>query len=353
MGPVPEELAKLLTDWYRKNARNLPWRGTGDPYRIWISEIMLQQTRIEAVKDYYERFTEAFPTLTALAEASEETVLKAWEGLGYYSRARNLHRTAKICEERFGGKLPESFAELLKLPGIGRYTAGAVASIAFGENVPAVDGNVLRVLCRVLGDSRNVLEPPMRTEAEECLREHPKEDPGGFNEAVMELGETVCLPGGKPLCGGCPLRDLCTACLEGRESELPVRLAKTGKKTEEWTVLRIVCRGRLALEQRPARGLLAGLWLLPMLPGKLTREELPAALAARFGKLPEGTEPVPLGEAKHVFTHRIWRMTGFGLECGEEWPGLTYISPGDTTHPLPAAARFYLPPEFAAGEKED
>ena len=198
-----------------------------------------------------------------------------------------------------------------------------------------------------------MLEPFMRTEAEDCLRALPKDHPGRFNEALMELGETVCLPGEKPLCGSCPLEKDRLARRESREGELPVRLARSGKQTEEWTVLQIVCRRKLALEQRGARGLLAGLWQLPMLPGKLTREELPAALATRFGRAAEGADPVPLGEAKHVFTHRIWLMTGFGIECEEEWPGLTYVFPGGTGRPIPAASRYYLPAEFRTGEKED
>ena len=242
---LPETLEKLLLAapllqaWFAENARALPWRGERDPYRIWVSETMLQQTRIEAVLGYYPRFTEAFPTLAALAEAPEERVLKLWEGLGYYSRARNMHRAARICLEQYGGALQGTAAELKKLPGVGAYTAGAVASLAFGEAAPAVDGNVLRILARFLNDERDVLQPAVKKEAEALLKAvlEQQERPGVFNEALMELGEVICLPNGSPRCSRCPLGGTCGALAVGTEKDLPNRGEARPRRLEKKTVL--------------------------------------------------------------------------------------------------------------------
>ncbi|MBP5154765.1 MAG: A/G-specific adenine glycosylase [Lachnospiraceae bacterium] len=337
-----EKLPGLLTDWFCRAARPLPWRGTLDPYRIWISEIMLQQTRIETVREAYARFTERFPDLNSLAEAEETAVLKAWEGLGYYSRARNLHKTARLCRESFGGTLPGSYEELRRLPGIGEYTAGAVASIAFGENVPAVDGNVMRVLSRFLCDERDVMQESMRREMRARLRALPKEDPGLFNEALMELGEVICVPGGQPLCGLCPLGGECLARRRGLQTKLPLRAKAEEKRTEAWTVLLFCCGDRFALEKRPEKGLLSGLYGFPMLPGHASPEEA----AERIRSAYETETPVPeaAGEAVHVFSHVIWRMHGLIIQSPVPVPGLRYVTAEEQSagYPVPTAFKTYL-----------
>ncbi len=334
--------APLLEAWFRENARPLPWRGERDPYRIWVSETMLQQTRIEAAMGYYPRFLEAFPTVEALAEAPEERVLKLWEGLGYYSRARNMHRAAKICCEQYGGALPGTAAELKKLPGVGAYTAGAVASLAFGEAVPAVDGNVLRILARFLNDERDMLQPAVKKEAEALLKAvlEQQERPGVFNEALMELGEVICLPNGSPRCSRCPLGGTCGALAAGTEKDLPNRGEARPRRLEKKTVLLLRCGGRTALEKRPDKGLLAGLYGFPILDGELGRTDLVPWLNS-FG--------VPFrdlrgaGQARHVFTHVEWEMTAWEAETEAELPGFLYADRGEieTRYALPAAFKAF------------
>ena len=262
-----------LLQWYGDNARDLPWRKTADPYRIWVSEIMLQQTRVAAVMGYYERFLAAFPTVRDLAQAPEERLTKLWQGLGYYSRARNLQKAARQIEEQFGGAFPAEYDAILSLAGVGEYTAGAVASIAFGIAVPAVDGNVLRVVTRILGDRSDITRPAVRQEVRRLLlRVIPKNAPGAFNQALMELGATVCLPNGAPLCENCPVRELCLARAEDAAAEIPVKTPKKARRVEERTVYLLFYRGRVALRRRPERGLLAGLWEYPNLE---KNEEVP------------------------------------------------------------------------------
>lgn len=321
------EAARRLLDWYPAVARDLPWRAAPrEPYAVWVSEIMLQQTRIEAVLEPYARFMERYPTLPDLAAAPEEEVLKLWEGLGYYSRARNLRKAAIVCAGQYGGRLPQSFVQLKNLPGLGEYTAGAIASIAFGEAVPAVDGNVLRVLARLLKDARDVLEPAVRKEMTARLREtlaglaesrytaEKTTSPGLFNEALMELGETLCLPNGQPLCGKCPLQDLCLAHAAGCEATLPTRRGHKTRRVEERTVLLLCAGDTVALRRRPEEGLLAGMYEFPSLEGFCRAEELPEKLECEYGIAPRGvlrTEALP--EAKHLFTHIEWRMRGFRI----------------------------------------
>lgn len=330
----------LLLEWYDREARVLPWRENTDPYRVWVSEIMLQQTRVEAVMPYYERFLSAFPTLADLAAAPEEQLLKLWEGLGYYSRARNLQKAAREALERFGG-LPGTVKELSSLPGIGAYTAGAVASIAFSQPVPAVDGNVLRVFARLTDNHGDVLSPSVRRESEKTVSAIiPKDRPGDFNQAVMDLGATVCLPGGAPRCEACPLSELCLGLARGTAGELPVKAKKKERRVEEKTVLVLRdAAGRAALERRPSRGLLAGLWQLPMLAGKAGEEQVRAALRG-WGLEPESLEP--LGEAAHVFSHVEWRMTGWRARVSGEGP-FTWAAPQELEerYALPSAFRAY------------
>lgn len=331
-----------LLAWYDQEARVLPWRKNTDPYRVWVSEIMLQQTRVEAVIPYYERFLTAFPDLAALAAAPEEQLLKLWEGLGYYSRARNLQKAAKEALSRFGG-LPGEVKELSSLPGIGAYTAGAIASIAFSRPVPAVDGNVLRVVARLTDSHDDVLSPAVRREAEKAVAAViPHDRPGDFNQAVMDLGATVCLPNGTPRCEVCPLAGFCLGLARSTAAELPVKAKKKERRVEKKTVLVLIDeKGRAALERRPARGLLAGLWQLPLLPGHAAEEELYETLRS-WGM--EVTSLRPLENAVHVFSHVEWHMTGWLVRVRGEGP-FTWAAPGELEerYALPSAFRAYRP----------
>ncbi len=263
--------APLLT-WYDIHKRVLPWRGIRDPYRIWVSEIMLQQTRVQAVLEYYARFMAELPDVYALAAVGEERLFKLWEGLGYYSRARNLHRAAQVLVNDCGGEFPRTREELLRLPGVGDYTASAIASIAFGEPEPAVDGNLLRVAARVGGIAEDIMDARVRKRFRAMLTESIDcERPGEWNQAMMDLGATVCLPNGAPLCEKCPARAFCAAYQNGMTDV--VRAAKKPRRVEERTVFLLVRDGRLALRKRPAKGLLAGLWELPNVPGNLDEGE--------------------------------------------------------------------------------
>ena len=306
---------RLLT-WFEKNARDLPWRAGRDAYRIWVSEIMLQQTRIEAVKPYFARFMKELPDIQSLAEAEEERLLKLWEGLGYYSRARNLKKCAITVMERHNGRLPADYEALKKLPGIGPYTAGAIASIAYGIAVPAVDGNVLRVMARVTASREDIAAASVKKAWEKRLLCHmPPGRPGEFNEAIMELGETVCIPGGRPLCESCPLCGLCQGRRQGIEAQLPVKAPKKARRKEERTVLILLYeeagRRLVGLCKRPETGLLAGLYELPSLDGRLSPDEL-------LHRLPslglEAAAAVAVGDARHIFSHVEWDMTGYVVE---------------------------------------
>ncbi len=310
---LPAELPELLLRWYDGCARVLPWREDPSPYRVWVSEIMLQQTRVEAVKPYYQRFLNELPTVEALAAAPEEQLLKLWEGLGYYNRVRNLQKGAQAVMERFGGKVPASFEDLRSLPGVGDYTAGAIASIAFGLPVPAVDGNVLRVISRVTAREDNVLDPKVKKRTEgELSQVIPRDRAGDFNQSLMELGALICLPGGAPKCGECPLKGVCRARALGMEERLPVKAVKKPRRVEERTVFLLTCGGRLALRRRPGKGLLAGLWELPGVSERLSREEAERRLT-EWGV--NAGEPKALSDAKHVFTHVEWRMACWAAEA--------------------------------------
>ncbi len=306
---LPKELAKRLLPWYRENARELPWRATRDPYRIWISEIMLQQTRVEAVIGYYERFLERLPDVAALAAVSEEELLKLWEGLGYYSRARNLQRAARLIVDGQNGLFPTTYEGILALPGVGEYTAGAIASFAFDLPYPAVDGNVLRVAARLSGFGEDILAPASRKLLTAAVAAaQPPEQAADFNQAMIELGATVCLPNGAPRCESCPLAAVCRAHADGTERELPVRKKKAARRVEDYTVLILRAGDRVAIRKRPQTGLLSGLFEPFLIKGRYDRPALAAWLAQR------GISPLyltPLGEAKHIFTHVEWQMTGF------------------------------------------
>lgn len=305
MGPL-DRLPVPLIRWYQENARVLPWRSDPTPYHVWISEIMLQQTRVAAVLDYYRRFLEELPTVADLAVVEEDRLMKLWQGLGYYNRARNLQKAAKQIMEEHGGKFPDTYEAIRALCGVGDYTAGAIASIAFGIPAPAVDGNVLRVVSRITGDERDITKPQTKAAVGEALRAvMPVRAPGDFNQALMELGATVCLPNGAPLCEQCPARDFCVACRTERTGELPVKAAKKERRIEERTVFLIFYQDRVALRRREKKGLLAGLWEYP-------NELAPAPCPVEAVSLTDG----PVG--KHIFTHIEWRMRSVIVGAKEE-----------------------------------
>ncbi len=332
-------IKRPLLSWYRENARILPWRENPEPYRVWISEIMLQQTRVEAVKPYFERFLNAIPTISDLAAVPEDRLLKLWEGLGYYSRAKNLKKTAGLLVEQYGGELPASFGELKKLPGIGPYTAGAIASIAFGIPVPAVDGNVLRVISRVTGSWEDILKQSVKREMEEkLLAVIPEEAASAFNQGLIEIGAMVCVPNKAPLCGQCPLASVCTARIHGLTNVIPVKTPKKARKVEEKTIMILWRDGKVAIRKREDTGLLASLYELPNLEGHLEEQELLKRLEVKDVKI------YPLPAAKHVFSHVEWHMTGFRIELKDKPSGdFLWVTPEDMkkTYSLPGAFRAY------------
>ncbi len=345
LGAIPN----LLLKWYDTNKRVLPWRKDPTPYRVWISEIMLQQTRVEAVKPYFRRFMDAFPDIETLAEADEEHLLKLWEGLGYYNRARNLQKAAIQIMKEHGGKMPDSRKGLLGLCGIGSYTAGAIASIAFGRREPAVDGNVLRVIARFRQDSRLVDDPKVKEAVEQDLREiMPAARPGDFNQALMEIGACVCVPNGAPLCGSCPLAEVCMAHGTGTELDYPQKQKKAPRKIEERTILMVLDNDRMAIRRRNEKGLLAGMYEFPSIDGFCTAEEVAGYLRGKGLCI---LRVRPLEDAKHIFTHREWHMKGYmvrvdelaskpGKGMPEDW---LYIEPWEIRekYPIPSAFGAY------------
>lgn len=330
------KLSKLLLDWYDANARSLPWRGISDPYRIWLSEIMLQQTRAEAVIRYYDRFLNRFPDVFALASAPQDDVLKLWEGLGYYSRARNLHAAAKRVADS-GGRFPDTVEELESLPGIGPYAARAIASIAYNACVPALDGNQMRVLSRCFAIERTLKTPfDLEKEALSCIS---RDRPGDYNQALMDLGSAICIPK-KPKCAACPLSSLCRAYAEGEPERYPLRPAPVAKREEERTVLLIQCRNCIAIRRRNEGRLLAGLYEFPCLDGHMNPAEAKEALQEMgFDEIGEFT---PLPVSKHVFTHLVWRMQGFHVPVGKI-PDAFISADADELHSraFPSALRRY------------
>ncbi len=306
-----------LLYWYAEAARNLPWRADPTPYHVWISEIMLQQTRVEAVKPYYARFTEALPDVGALANVSDDALNKLWQGLGYYSRARNLKKAAILLCEQYGGALPADYETLLSLPGIGAYTAGAIASIAFGLPEPAVDGNVLRVITRLTETDDDISKQETKNAVTAALRQiYPRDpdDAGRMTQALMELGATVCIPAGTPKCRECPLSDLCLAHKNGREEQYPKKASKRPRTHVDRTVCLLSSGGRYAVQKRPGKGLLAGLWEFPSVDGILDSAGV-AALVRSFGCEPEDIRPLP--PSHHIFTHIEWHMTSYAVTCRE------------------------------------
>ena len=304
-----EQMVEPLLFWFSQSHRDLPWRREPSPYHVWISEVMLQQTRVEAVRPYYERFLTALPTVQALAGCPQEQLLKLWEGLGYYSRARNLQRAAQEIVRCYNGQLPASYNLLKKLPGIGDYTAAAIASINFGEPVAAVDGNLLRVAARVSGCADDIMDARVRKQFTAHLNDAiDLARPGAYNQAMMDLGATVCLPNGAPKCEICPARMMCEAYKNGLTEVLPVRAKKKARKIEERTVLLLFQNGKAALRKRADTGLLASLWEFPSVLGNLDEAGVSLALA-QMGLSAQTVEPT--GSAKHIFTHIEWDMKGY------------------------------------------
>lgn len=341
---TPQAVEDLLS-WYRENRRDLPWRQTRDPYRIWISEIMLQQTRVEAVKPYYARFLEECPTVGALATIPEERLMKLWEGLGYYSRARNLQRAARTVVGEHGGAMPTTYEGLRALSGIGDYTAGAIASIAYGQRVPAIDGNVLRVLARVCGSREDITLPALKARWREELTPCIPLDAGDFTQSLIELGATVCVPNGAPHCDLCPLASVCRAKRENLTDEIPVRAKKKARRIEQLTVLIIRDGNRTVLHKRPDRGLLAGLFELPNVKGHLSEDEIPALIRTL------GLEPLRverLDDAKHIFTHIEWHMIAYSVTITPDFDGFDptadlILVPSDELH-----GTYAIPSAFSA-----
>ncbi|GAB6085416.1 A/G-specific adenine glycosylase [Alkaliphilus crotonatoxidans] len=293
--------------WFKENKRDVPWRKTKNPYFIWVSEIMLQQTRVETVIDYYQRFIEHFPTVQALAEATEEEVLKRWEGLGYYSRGRNLHRAAQKIVQEHGGKLPDQLGDLLKLPGIGDYTAGAIMSIAFNQAIPAVDGNVLRVFSRLACIEGDILDKTTVQEIRQLAAEvMPKENCGDYSEALMELGALICIPQG-PKCHQCPVQGHCEAYRAGKQQDLPIRINKTKVKRLNKVVLWLEYEDKVLVKKNPQEGLLAGLWVLPTLETSQVMNEA-QSLSGLEQYFPGITGVCHQGKTTHIFTHQRWEI---------------------------------------------
>ena len=334
-------LPQRLLPWYRKNARDLPWRENCDPYRVWVSEIMLQQTRVEAVIGYYVRFMAAFPTVKDLAEAEEAQVLKLWEGLGYYSRARNLQKAAKYIVSELDCVFPDTAEALLKLPGIGAYTAGAVASICFNRPSAAVDGNVLRIVTRMTADGRAIDLQKTKQEIGEALEAvYPENACGDFTQSLMELGACVCTPK-SPKCESCPMCDLCRAHQSGKETDYPVKQPKAKQRVEMRTVFLLRCGERYAVCRRENKGLLAGLWQFPNESGTLSPEEAVVWVDNT------GAKPFDLlraVERTHIFTHIRWEMTGYRIDCREESPQFLWVTREEMEqeYTLPTAFRMFL-----------
>ena len=351
--PQMKETVQPLVEWFRENQRDLPWRKRMDAYRVWISEIMLQQTRVEAVKPYYERFLKELPDVKALAEVPEDRLLKLWEGLGYYNRARNLKEAACQIMEKYGGRFPETYEEIRGLKGIGNYTAGAVSSFVYGVRKPAVDGNVLRVVTRITADGSDISKAGTRTKVEREVEEViPAEAAGDFNQSLIELGAIVCVPNGEPKCGICPVSGICLAHAQGRETEFPVKAKKKARRIEKRTILVFRDNEKTAVRKRPDTGLLAGLYEFPGTEGHLKQPEV-VRYAKSLGLMPIRVKK--LGSAKHIFSHVEWHMVGYEVMVDELEKNMREqdAAPGEIVfaelrelkehYPMPSAFEAYMP----------
>lgn len=310
-----DDIVNPLIDWYKMNKRDLPWRHSPDAYRVWVSEIMLQQTRVEAVKGYYDRFLKALPTVKDLAEAKEDKLLKLWEGLGYYNRVRNMQKAAQQIMIDYNGTFPDTYEEILKLKGIGNYTAGAISAFAYGIPKPAVDGNVLRVISRITGSYEDIMKQSVRKKIETALEAIiPENAASDFNQGLIELGAIVCVPNGEPKCEECPVKAMCVAHKENLTAEIPVKKKAKARKIEDRTVLIFKDDDKIAIRKRPAKGLLAGLYEFPNLEGQLSMDEV-TEYSKTIGLMPVRVQKLP--EAKHIFSHIEWHMTGYEVIVDE------------------------------------
>ncbi len=317
-----KEIVEPLLNWYFKNKRMLLWRYDKDPYHVWISEIMLQQTRIETVKEYYKKFMKKVPSISDLAMIEEDELLKLWEGLGYYNRARNLRLAAIQIMEKYDGKFPTEYEEIIKLPGIGEYTAGAISSICFSKKEVAIDGNVLRVYMRLKNSRQNIDEMSVRKEVSINLKKILPKQSGDFNEAMMELGELICLPNGMPKCSDCPLKSFCQSYRQGTMLELPVRNGKKKIQEEKYTVYLYICKNKIAIEKREA-GLLQKLWQFPNDIGYRSLKKVKESMTEKSLVVKKIKKNI---ESKHVFSHRIWKMQSYLIELDDEIPEYQWVT---------------------------
>lgn len=354
--PELKEAAGPLVEWFRENRRDLPWRRRMNAYRVWISEIMLQQTRVEAVKPYYERFLEELPDVKALAEVPEERLLKLWEGMGYYNRARNLKAAAVQIMEEFGGRFPDRYEEIRSLKGIGSYTAGAIVSFVYNIPKPAVDGNVFRVVTRLLADPDDITKASTRTKIEALLEEViPRDAAGDFNQSLIELGAIVCLPNGEPKCAECPVRHLCRSFAEGTQMEYPVKKKAKERRIEKRTVFLFCDGGAVTIRKRKSTGLLAGMYEFPNVEGHLKRQEA-IDYARSLGLAPVRVKK--LESAKHIFSHVEWHMTGYEIlvdELEKEMKDNVIFAGRDELeekYPMPSAFETYLAAAGAQRKKK-
>ncbi|MEJ8736743.1 A/G-specific adenine glycosylase [Erysipelotrichaceae bacterium HCN-30851] len=333
-----EKFREQLLNWYDENRRILPWREDATPYRVWVSEIMLQQTRVEAVKPYFERFVKELPTLQDLSVASEDTLFKLWEGLGYYNRVMNMKKCAIECVEKHGGNLPSTYDELIQLPGIGAYTAGAIASIAYKQKVPAVDGNVLRVFSRVLISEDDILKESTKRKFQKIIMEYlPEDRSDAFNQALMEIGALICVPNAAPRCNICPVASECMGYQSGDAHRLPNKAVKKARKIDKKTVLVITYQNQVHLCQREEKGLLAGLYEFDVYEGYLTKNQIRDQFKGNIKRM------TALEDTKHIFSHVEWHMKGYLIELNDKtidgiWCTKKEI---EETYAIPTAYKVY------------
>ncbi len=348
LSPRMKEAVRPVVEWFRIYKRDLPWRRRMNAYEVWISEIMLQQTRVEAVKPYYERFLKELPDVRALAEVPEDRLLKLWEGLGYYNRARNLKEAAGQIMKKYGGKFPETYEEILTLKGIGTYTAGAISSFVYGIRRPAVDGNVLRVVTRITADGDDIAKSGTKTRIEQMVEEViPEDSPGDFNQGLIELGAVVCVPNGEPRCGECPVSGICLAHRQGRETDFPVKSKGRERRVEQRTIFIFRDNEKTAIQKRPDSGMLAGLYEFPGVEGCLTQSEA-VDYAKSLGLMPVRVKR--LGSAKHIFSHVEWHMIGYEILVDELERNMAQdtlifadIRELEEHYPMPSAFEAYRP----------
>lgn len=352
---IISQIPEKIVPWYREHKRDLPWRHQPDAYHVWVSEIMLQQTRVEAVKGYYKRFLDELPTVKDLAEAEEDKLLKLWEGLGYYNRVRNMQKAAQQIMVDYEGIFPDRYEDILGLKGIGNYTAGAISAFAYGIPKPAVDGNVLRVITRLTANDEDIMKQKVRTQIENALEEViPKDAASDFNQGLIELGAIVCVPNGEPKCAECPVAQLCEARKRKLTDMIPVKSKAKARKIEERTVLLFKDNDKIAIRKRPAKGLLAGLYEFPNLLGRLDTKEI-MNYCKEIGLMPVRIKK--LDDAKHIFSHIEWYMTGYEVIVDElektNEEAFLFIHPDEIERAYSMPSAFEVYTRYAGIKKED